>query len=71
MVVELLKYIFVGVVQGFTEILPISSSGHVDILRVVFDIETDTGYFMSSLLNLGSFVAIFVFFLEVRKRIDL
>lgn len=69
MIVELLKYIFIGVVQGFTEILPISSSGHVEILRIVFNIEADTGYFMSSLLNLGSFVAISVFFWKFEKEL--
>ena len=66
---ELLKYIFIGVVQGFTEILPISSSGHVKLLHEVFKLETDTGYFLSSLLNLGSFIAIIVFFWKFEKEL--
>jgi undecaprenyl-diphosphatase len=65
--IELLKYIFIGVVQGFTEILPISSSGHVELLHTLFKLETDTGYFLSSLLNLGSFIAIFIFFWKFEK----
>jgi len=67
--VELLKYIFIGAVQGFTEVLPISSSGHVELLHEVFKLETDTGYFLSSLLNLGSFLAIFIFFLKFEKEL--
>ena len=59
---ELLKYIFLGIAQGFTEILPISSSGHVGFFQVIFNLQTDTGLFLTSLLNLGSFIAIVVFF---------
>lgn len=59
---ELLKYIFLGVIQGFTEILPISSSGHVGFFQVIFNLQTESGLFLSSLLNLGSFIAIVVFF---------
>lgn len=66
---ELLKYIFIGVVQGVTEILPISSSGHVELLHEFFKLETDTGYFLSSLLNLGSFLAIFIFFWKFEKEL--
>ncbi|XMB73144.1 undecaprenyl-diphosphate phosphatase [Mycoplasmatota bacterium WC30] len=66
---ELLKYIFLGAVQGFTEILPISSSGHVSIFQVIFNLETDTGLFFITLLNLGSFIAIAIFFWKFEKEI--
>jgi undecaprenyl-diphosphatase len=67
--IELLKYLFLGVVQGFFEILPISSSGHVAFFQVIFNIETDSGAFISSLLNLGSFLAIFIFFWKFEKEL--
>ena len=31
--IEMLKYIFLGFVQGFTETIPVSSSGHLMIFK--------------------------------------
>ena len=35
-IIEIIKYVILGIVQGFTEPLPISSSGHVFILKELF-----------------------------------
>lgn len=66
---ELLKYIFLGIAQGFTEILPISSSGHVGFFQVIFNLQTETGLFLTSLLNLGSFLAIVIYFRKFLKEL--
>ncbi len=63
---ELLKYIFLGVIQGITEVLPISSSGHVAIAQTLFSLETDQGMLFLILVNVGSLVAIVIHF---RKKI--
>jgi len=52
--IELLKYIFLGVIQGFTEVLPISSSGHVAIFQEILNIQADEGLLFLTLVNLGS-----------------
>ena len=36
---ELIKYIFLGLLQGITEPIPVSSSGHLVIARELFGIE--------------------------------
>lgn len=53
----LLKYFILGVVQGFTEPIPISSSGHLVILRQLFEIEIK-GLSFEILVNFGSLIAV-------------
>jgi len=65
---ELLKYIFLGVIQGITEVLPISSSGHVAIAQTLFSLETDQGMLFLILVNVGSLIAIVIHF---RKKIGI
>ena len=52
--------IFLGVVQGVAEFLPISSSGHLAVLQNVFHMQTaeDGHMFFDVLLHLGTVIAI-------------
>ena len=34
---KLIKYIILGIIQGFTEPLPVSSSGHIFILKYLLN----------------------------------
>ncbi len=54
--------VFLGLVQGVTEFLPISSSGHLSILNNLFGISTpeDGHVFFDVLLHLGTLVSILV-----------
>ncbi|MDD3187567.1 MAG: undecaprenyl-diphosphate phosphatase [Bacilli bacterium] len=59
---DLIKYIFLGFIQGFTEPIPVSSSGHLLIIQKLLgemnvDFET-----LSILTNFGSFIAIVFLF---------
>ena len=36
---EVLKYLFLGLLQGITEVLPISSSGHLQIANEILKIQ--------------------------------
>ena len=51
--------ILLGAVQGITEFLPISSSGHLVLLRNIFGIEAP-GLFFDTMLHLGTLAAVFV-----------
>lgn len=56
-IIFLLKFIFLGGIQGFTEPLPISSSGHVVIFRYLLNIEI-SGLSFEIIVNFGSLLAI-------------
>ncbi|HIS32344.1 MAG TPA: undecaprenyl-diphosphate phosphatase [Candidatus Limivivens intestinipullorum] len=57
---SLLQAIFLGIVQGITEFLPVSSSGHLSILQNIFGMETDGGLLFDVMLHVGTLVAVFV-----------
>ena len=56
-----LKYIIVAIIQGLTEILPISSSAHIIIIENFFNINTNDLSF-SIFLHLASSIAILIFY---------
>ena len=57
----LLKYIFLGIIQGFTEPLPISSSGHLVIFQELFNLSI-AGINFEIIVNTGSLIAIIIIF---------
>lgn len=58
----LLQSIFLGIVQGITEFLPVSSSGHLAILQNLCGIHTDGGLLFDVMLHLGTVIAICIVF---------
>ena len=58
---ELLKYIFLGFIQGMTETIPVSSSGHLMIFKTIMDVNVDFDT-IAILTNFGSLIAIIVLF---------
>src|SRR3990167_6745729 len=55
--------ILAGAVQGLTEFLPISSTGHLIIFEKIFGIsQTEFGLAFDASLHLGTLLAIAVFF---------
>ena len=67
---ETIQAIFMGIMQGLTEFLPISSSGHLvlvsSIYKVLYGHELlftgDQEVFLDIILHLGSLLAVFMFF---------
>ncbi|MGJ9459368.1 undecaprenyl-diphosphate phosphatase [Oceanobacillus sp. CF4.6] len=59
----IIQYFILGLVQGVTEPIPISSSGHIMIFRELFGIETP-GLSFEIFVNFASLLAILVVFRE-------
>ena len=57
-----IQSVFLGIIQGITEFLPVSSSGHLSILRNLFGIQTDGGLLFDVMVHLGTVIAICVVF---------
>lgn len=58
--------IILGIVQGFTEFLPISSSGHLIIFQTIFGIEENLAF--DVLLHMATLVAVFIVFWQSIRR---
>lgn len=54
----ILQSIFLGLLQGFTEFLPVSSSGHLLLAEKLFDIKA--GLFYDVMLHLGTLLAVVI-----------
>ena len=67
---DIVKYIIFGLLQGLTEPLPISSSGHLVLLRHIFNTTAFDDLTFEIVLNFASFLAIvFIFRKDIIKLI--
>ena len=67
---EKLKYIILGIIQGITEPLPISSSGHLVIFKNLFNLNSLNDLNFEIIVNFASFLAIsFIYRKDIIKLI--
>ncbi len=59
-IIDIISAIILGAVQGLSEFLPISSSGHLALLPHILGVET--GLAFDTVLHIGTLLAIFSFF---------
>ena len=64
-----LEAVLLGIIQGITEFLPISSSGHIEIAKALFGNEAvgEEGLFLTLVLHLGTALSTIIVF---RKEIQ-
>ncbi|OGC81642.1 MAG: undecaprenyl-diphosphatase UppP [Candidatus Abawacabacteria bacterium RBG_16_42_10] len=56
------NFILLGILQGLTEFLPISSSGHLILARYFFNLTTPYPLAVDAILQLGTIVAVYIYF---------
>ncbi len=64
------KALILGLVQGLAEFLPVSSSGHLIIIKQILGVDLESGgMFFDVMLHFGTLVAIFIAFWKDIKRL--
>lgn len=58
-----------GILQGLTEFLPVSSSGHLSLFQHFFGLDGENAVTMTIILHLGTLVAVFVAFWDKIKAL--
>lgn len=61
-ITDFLKYLVLGLIQGVTEPLPISSSGHLMIFKNVFNVYIENDINFTIIVNFASFIAIVLYY---------
>lgn len=59
---SILNSLFQGIIQGLTEFLPISSSGHLSIIQFFSGISGDEATMLTVMLHMGTLIAVFIAF---------
>ena len=62
---EATTVILLAVIQGLTEFLPVSSSGHLAVLSAFCGLKSDTGLSLGIVLHAGSLLAIAAFYFRL------
>lgn len=63
-----LEALILGIIQGLTEFLPISSTGHLYLGRNLFGLQ-EAGLLLDTMLHVGTLVAVFFFYKDEFVRI--
>lgn len=59
---DTLSFAILGVVQGLTEFLPVSSTGHLILVRDIFNLTTERALAVDAVLHLATALAVLVYF---------
>lgn len=57
-IISVLKALFLGFIEGLTEFLPISSTGHLILFGHLIDFHSDSGRVFEVVIQLGAILAV-------------
>ncbi|NLW10667.1 MAG: undecaprenyl-diphosphate phosphatase [Clostridiaceae bacterium] len=61
--------LILGLIQGITEFIPVSSSGHLTLFGKVFDVDSSIMLSFTTLLHVGTLIAVFIVMRKDIKKI--
>ncbi len=59
---SIIEAIILGIIQGLTEFLPVSSSGHIELGKAILGVQTEEDLLFSLLVHLATVLSIFIIF---------
>ena len=65
---DFLQAVILGIIQGLTEFLPISSSGHLILVKHLLGVKT-SGVILEVVLHMGTLAAILIYFIDDLKQL--
>ncbi len=68
LITQIIQNVILGVIQGLTEFLPVSSSGHLNIAQHLMGMD-DGGLFLDVMLHIGTLAAVFIFYHKLIWRL--
>ena len=66
---DFIKTIILGIIQGATEFLPVSSSGHLSVAKHVLNVDVGGGILLDLMLHIGTLAAVFFVFRKLIGRL--
>lgn len=61
---DIFQAILLGLVQGLTEFIPVSSSGHLELVQQIFNFPSENFHLFIEFINLGTLLALLFYFRE-------
>lgn len=62
---SIIESIILGIIQGLTEFLPVSSSGHLVLTKAVLNVDLESNLFMNVMLHIGTLVAVLIVYYKL------
>lgn len=66
---DIFQAILLGLIQGLTEFIPVSSSGHLELAQQIFNFPSENFHLFIEFINLGTLLALLFYFRERIWRI--